>query len=60
VGKHLQVSIGEQSFSYHRKEDNIAREKALDGIYVIRTSLSSEDLTSEAGVAAYKQLSLVE
>ena len=29
MGKHLQVSIGEQSFSYHRKEDNIAREKAL-------------------------------
>ena len=60
VGKHFQVTIGEESFSYHRKEDNIAREKALDGIYVIRTSLPSENLTSEAAVTAYKQLSLVE
>ena len=35
-------------------------EEALDGIYVIRTSLSSDKLTSQAAVAAYKQLSLVE
>jgi transposase len=60
VGKHFHVTIGEQSFSYHRKEDNIAREKALDGIYVIRTSLSSDKMASEAAVTAYKQLSLVE
>jgi len=60
VGKHFQVTIGEESFSYRRKEDNIAREKALDGIYVIRTSLSSDKLASEAAVTAYKQLSLVE
>ena len=60
VGKHFHVTIGEESFSYHRKEDNIAREKALDGIYVIRTSLPSDKLASEAAVTAYKQLSLVE
>ncbi|MBW2030108.1 MAG: IS1634 family transposase [Deltaproteobacteria bacterium] len=60
VGKHFHLSIGEESFSYKRKERNIAREEVLDGIYVIRTSLSSEKLTSEATVAAYKQLSLVE
>jgi len=60
VGKHFRVSIEEDSFSYQRKEDNIAREEALDGIYVIRTSLSSDKLASEAAVTAYKQLSLVE
>jgi transposase len=60
VGKHFDISIGEESFSYSRKEDNIAREEALDGIYVIRTSLSSDKLSSEAAVTAYKQLSLVE
>lgn len=60
VGKHFHVNIEEESFSYHLKEDNIAREKALDGIYVIRTSLSSDKLASEAAVTAYKQLSLVE
>ena len=42
------------------KEDKIAREKALDGSYVIRTSLSSNKMTSEATVKAYKQLSSVE
>jgi transposase len=60
VGKHFHVNIEEESFSYHFKEDNIAREKALDGIYVIRTSLSSYKMTSEAAVQAYKQLSSVE
>jgi len=60
VGKHFRVSIEEDSFSYNRKEDNIAREEALDGIYVIRTSLSSDKLSSDATVTAYKQLSLVE
>jgi transposase len=60
VGKHFHVNIEEESFSYHLKEDNIAREKALDGIYVIRTSLSSYKMTSEAAVQAYKQLSSVE
>ena len=53
VGKHFHVSIGEDSLSYQRKEENIAREEALDGIYVIRTSLSSEKLTSEETVSAY-------
>ncbi|MBW2066498.1 MAG: transposase [Deltaproteobacteria bacterium] len=43
-----------------RKEKNIAREEGLDGIYVIRTSLSSDKLSPEATVRAYKQLSLVE
>jgi len=60
VGKHFHVNIEEENFSYHLKEDNIAREKALDGIYVIRTSLSSIKMTSEATVTAYKQLSSVE
>jgi transposase len=60
VGKHFHVNIEEESFSYRLKEDNIAREKALDGIYVIRTSLSSYKMTSEAAVQAYKQLSSIE
>lgn len=60
VGKHFHVNIEEESFSYHLKKDNIAREKALDGIYVIRTSLSSDKMTSEETVMAYKQLSSVE
>ena len=60
VAKHFHVSIGDRHFSFHRKENNISREAALDGIYVIRTSVSPDKLASEAAVKAYKQLSLVE
>lgn len=60
VGKHFLVTIGEEEFSYQRKEDRIAREAELDGIYIIRTSLSSETLQAQEVVQAYKQLSAVE
>jgi transposase len=60
VAKHFRITIAEEQFSYQRKEDNIAREAALDGIYIIRTSLSSETLPAQEVVQAYKQLSAVE
>jgi len=60
VAKHFHITIGEEEFSYQRKEDNIGREAALDGIYIIRTSLSSETLQAQGVVQAYKQLSTVE
>jgi transposase len=60
VAKHFHITIGEEEFSYQRKEENIAREAALDGIYIIRTSLSSETLQAQGVVQAYKQLSTVE
>lgn len=60
VGKHFELKITAQSFSYQRKEDKIAAEAALDGIYVIRTSVDQMTLTSEQTVLAYKRLSTVE
>jgi transposase len=60
VAKHFHITIGEEDFSYQRKEDNISREAALDGIYIIRTSLPSEALQTQEAVQAYKQLSTVE
>jgi transposase len=60
VAKHFRITIAEEEFSYQRKGDNIAREAALDGIYIIRTSLSSEALPTQEVVQAYKQLSAVE
>ena len=60
VAKHFNISIQEEEFSYHRKQDSIAREAALDGIYVIRTSLPSERLQAQGVVQAYKELSAVE
>lgn len=58
--KHFELKIEDGSFSYIRLEQKIAQESALDGLYVVRTSLDSEAMTAEQSVAAYKDLSQVE
>jgi hypothetical protein len=60
VGKHYQLDIRDDGFSYQRDAAKIAAEAALDGIYVIRTSVGSDVLNSENVVRAYKDLSQVE
>lgn len=60
MGKHFQLHIEDDSFSYQRKTANIEREQSLDGIYIIRTSVPKEALSSEQVVASYKSLSNVE
>jgi len=60
MGKHFQLRIEEDSFHYERKTSNIEREQNLDGIYVIRTSVNKEVLSSQEVVASYKSLSGVE
>jgi transposase len=60
MGKHFQLRIEEDSFQYERKTANIEREQSLDGIYVIRTSVHKEALSSQQVVASYKSLSGVE
>jgi transposase len=60
VAKHFHLTIGEEEFSYQRKQDSIEREASLDGIYIIRTSLTSETIQAQELVKAYKQLSAVE
>ena len=60
MGKHFQLRIEDDSFSYQRKTANIEREQSLDGIYVIRTSVRKEALSGEQVVASYKSLSSVE
>jgi Transposase DDE domain len=60
MGKHFELHIEEDSFHYTRKEANIEREQSLDGIYVIRTSVKAEALSSRQVVASYKSLSGVE
>jgi transposase len=60
MGKHFQLRIEEDSFHYQRKTANIEREEDLDGIYVIRTSVKKEVLSSQQVVASYKSLSGVE
>jgi transposase len=60
VGKHFELTIRDDSFSYSRNQPRIAEEAALDGIYVIRTSVRPGALTAENTVRAYKDLSSVE
>lgn len=60
MGKHFTLSIEDDGFSCQRKTENIEREAALDGIYVIRTSVGAQALSSEQVVSSYKRLSDVE
>ena len=58
--KHFSLDIADGRFGCKRREAEIAAEARLDGIYVIRTSLPKDQVGSEAAVAAYKSLALVE
>ena len=60
VRKHFGLEIAEGRFAFRRREDEIAAEARLDGIYVVRTSLPTDKLGSEQAVAAYKSLAVVE
>jgi len=60
VGKHFVLEIGEATFAYRRNEEKISAEAALDGLYVIRSSVSNEVFGPESTVRAYKDLSKVE
>jgi hypothetical protein len=60
VAKHFQIDIGEDHFSYHRNQDSVAAEAKLDGIYVLRTSVTDTTLQSPEVVSSYKALAQVE
>jgi len=60
VAKHFELDIRDHHLSWKRREDSIAREAALDGIYVIRTSESRQKLSAEDTVRSYKRLTSVE
>jgi hypothetical protein len=60
AAKHFILDIGPGRFTWRRDEEKIAAEAALDGIYVIRTSVNQETLNSAGVVTAYKNLKYVE
>jgi hypothetical protein len=60
VGKHFQCHITDTSLTYQRDHTGIAAEAALDGIYVLRTSVPATDLDTAAVVTGYKNLANVE
>jgi transposase len=60
MAKHFELSITDSSFTWLRKAEQIKEEAALDGLYVVRTSVPAADLSAEAAVTAYKGLAVVE
>ena len=60
VAKHFVLDIGDDSFDFQINESAIEAEAALDGIYVIRTSVSTDELCAPDVVRSYKNLSCVE
>jgi hypothetical protein len=56
VGKHFQPTITDTTFSYQRDHAGIAAEAALDGIYVLRTSVPATELDPAAVMIGYKNL----
>jgi Transposase DDE domain len=60
MAKHFEVAIGENTLSVTRRHDAIAAEAALDGIYVLRTTIKEADLDAPGVVDAYKALSHLE
>ena len=60
VAKYFELDISEEKFNYKIKEEVIIQEEKLDGIYIIRTSVSSDEMDSLSTVKNYKSLSKVE
>ena len=60
VGKHFALTIQDGLFQCRRNEESIEREMRLDGIYVVRTSESAEEMSAADTVRQYKGLSQVE
>jgi hypothetical protein len=60
MGKHYTITITDTEFAFTRNQTTINAEAALDGLYVIRTSVSGEQMTPAKVVATYKSLAAVE
>ena len=60
VRKHFECAISDSAFDYQRQQHSIDSEAALDGVYIIRTSLPAQDLSAADCVRSYKALTRVE
>jgi Transposase DDE domain len=60
VAKHFELNIGDAALNWARRQDAINAEAALDGLYVIRTSLDAKRMDAPDCVRSYKALSNVE
>ncbi len=60
VAKHFKLEIRDDGFEFEIDHNKVALEAALDGIYIIRTSLSEQRISADNAVRSYKLLSQVE
>ena len=60
VAKHFELVITEHAFAFARVVGSIAAEAALDGLYVIRTSVKAQRMDASTCVRTYKSLAQVE
>jgi len=60
VGKHFDLDIRDNDFSFEINRDKVKKEAALDGIYIVRTSLTKERMDADETVRSYKLLSQAE
>jgi hypothetical protein len=60
MGKHFHRDITDTTFTYRRDQARIDAEAALDGIYVLRTSVPADTLDPAAVVQSYKNLANIE
>jgi transposase len=60
MAKHFELAIGENTFTFARKREGIAAEAALDGLYIIRTSVPAKQMDAADCVRNYKSLANVE
>jgi hypothetical protein len=60
MAKHFRITITDRDLSFTHDHAQIAAEAALDGIYVLRTNVPAESLSTADAVRAYKSLARVE
>lgn len=60
VGKHFKLDIQDDRFDFDVDQENVDAEAALDGIYVIRTSMPEQRMATDDTVRSYKLLANVE
>jgi len=60
VGKHFKLDIRDNDLSFEINREKVKEEAALDGIYIVRTSLSKQRMDADETVRSYKLLSQAE
>jgi len=60
VAKHFELMIEDHRFAFRIRDDEVAKEAALDGIYIVRTPLAEAQMDAPEVVRSYKALSDVE